>query len=112
LTANFAEILWLPMIVFITAFAAMIYFLTFTRRTKEGNELYAKWKGLRNFLNDFGKFETKDLPQIALWGKYLVYAMTFGCADKLMKTMQIKVQDLGPEYVGMTPYYNYHYMNS
>lgn len=109
---NDADMIFLPVVTFIVAFGALIYFLTFTRRTKEGNELYAKWNGLRNFLNDFGKFETKELPQVTLWGKYLVYAVTFGCAEKLVKTMKIKVQELGPEYMNATPYYNYQYMNS
>ena len=34
---------------------------------------------------DFGRMDTKDLPEIVLWEKYLAYAVTLGCADKLAK---------------------------
>lgn len=73
---------------------SFIYIITFTKRTKEGNELYLKWNGLKNFLNDFGKFEARDLPHIELWEKYLVYAVVFGSAKKLSKTMKIKFKEL------------------
>ncbi len=73
---------------------SFIYIITFTKRTKEGNELYLKWKGLKSFLNDFGNFEARDLPHIELWEKYLVYAVVFGNARKLSKTMKIKFKEL------------------
>lgn len=73
----------------------MIYFVTYTKRTKKGNEEYVKWKGLKNFMEDFGTMDTKELPEIELWDKYLVYAITLGCADKLSKVMEIKVKEMG-----------------
>lgn len=36
--------------------------------------------------------DEKELPEVVLWEKYLVYAVALGCADKLSKTMQIKIQ--------------------
>ena len=65
-----------------------------SKRTKKGHEEYEKWKGLENFLKDFGKFKERDLPHIELWEKYLVYAMAFGIADRLAKTMQVKFKEL------------------
>jgi uncharacterized membrane protein len=50
--------------------------------------------GLNRFLKDFGKFKTRDLPQIELWEKYLVYAVVFGSAKKLAKTMEIKFSEM------------------
>lgn len=88
------EILFLPIVVLGASVVSLIYFATITKRTKEGNNDYAKWKGLKNFLNDFGSFETKDLPQVTLWEKYLVYATVFGFANKVAKTMKIKFEEM------------------
>ncbi len=74
--------------------ASLIYVISFTKRTKKGNEYYRRWNGLKNFLNDFGKFEARDLPHIELWEKYLVYAVVFGVAKKLSKTMEIKFKEM------------------
>lgn len=81
-------------LVIISSIAALIYFLVFIKRTKKGNEDYRKWIGLRNFMKDFGRMDEKDLPEIHLWEKYLVYAVTLGCADTLAKTMKLKLQEL------------------
>ncbi|MDD3341913.1 MAG: DUF2207 domain-containing protein [Bacilli bacterium] len=83
--------------------ALLIYYGTITRRTKEANEEYSKWKGLKNFLQDFGQFKKRELPQIELWEKYLVYAVDFGIAEKLAKQMAIKVQEYNLDAAG-TPY--------
>ncbi len=76
------------------AIVAFIYFVSITKKTVSGNEQYSLWKGLKNFLKDFGKFENKDLPQVFLWEKYLVYALVFGEAKKLSKTMSIKFTEI------------------
>lgn len=78
----------------VLSIGSFIYFIAFTKKTQKGNEDYTRWRGLKNFLNDFGKFDYKDLPQIVLWEKYLVYALTFGLATKLSKTMEIKFKEL------------------
>ena len=72
-----------------------------TAISPNGNELYTKWHALRNFLNDFGTFSEKELPEIALWEKYLVYANIFGLADKLRKQMEVKVPNLNDDISGM-----------
>ena len=71
----------------------IIYSLVFNKRTKKGNEHYKRWVAFKNFLNDFGNFEVKDLPEIALWERYLVYAVVFGLADKVNKVMNVKIQE-------------------
>lgn len=94
----------LGVMLMIAGIAAAIYFLSISKRTVTGNEDYVRWNGLKNFLNDFGKFENRDLPQVVIWEKYLVYALVFGNADKLAKTMSIKFAEI---YQG-----NNHMMNN
>lgn len=81
-------------IVMVFAIASLIYFATFSKRNKEANLEYIKWIGLKNFMEDFGRMDEKELPEIVLWEKYLVYAVTLGCADKLAKDMEIKAKEL------------------
>lgn len=78
----------------IIIFISSIYFITFTKRTEKGNEHFLKWQGLKNFLDDFGNFKDRDLPHINLWEKYLVYAVVFGNAKRLAKTMEIKFKEM------------------
>lgn len=85
---------FLAMLLIIVSFATIIYMILFKKRTKSGNEQFAKWNGLKKFMNDFGSMDTKDLPEIYLWEKYLVYAVSLGCADKLAKTMKIKIDEM------------------
>lgn len=84
--------LWM-IVGFIAGIVAVGYYLSFTKRTVEGNEEYSRWKGLKNFINDFGQFKERELPQIELWEKYLVYAVDFGIAEKLAKQMEIKIKE-------------------
>ena len=85
---------------YLVSFCTIFYFATYKKRSKTGSEAYYKWLGLKNFMNDFGNFEEKELPEITLWEKYLVYAVSLGCAKKLSKTMEIKVKEL--ENTGQT----------
>ncbi|HLE07710.1 MAG TPA: DUF2207 domain-containing protein [archaeon] len=57
------------------------------RRTPLGAEHYAKWKGLKKFLSDFGIMKEKMPKEVYLWEQYLVFATTFGIADKVSKYM-------------------------
>jgi uncharacterized membrane protein len=85
----------LSVIIIVMFVVGMVYYLTFFKRTAKGNEHYSMWNGLKNFIKDFGQFSHRDLPHVELWEKYLVYAMSFGLAAKLAKTMAIKFKEMG-----------------
>lgn len=76
--------------------ALFVYFVYTSRQryTQFGINEKSKWLALKNFLNDFGHFSDKELPDIILWERYLVFAVIFGCADKLRKQMEIKYAEL------------------
>lgn len=59
------------------------------RRTKQGAEQYARWKGLKRFLKDFSDMKTAPPASIAVWEAYLVYAVTFGISKKVLKQMKL-----------------------
>ncbi|MEG1506678.1 MAG: DUF2207 domain-containing protein [Bacilli bacterium] len=84
-----------------------IYTLMVTKKTVKGIEHYSKWKAFKNFLNDFGTFETKELPEVILWERYLVYATIFGLADKVEKAINVKINEMSidDQPVFIYPYY-------
>jgi len=101
----------LQIITIVLSILALIYFTTFTKRTEEGNIEYLKWMALRKFMVDFGTMNEKDLPDVMLWEKYLVYALTLGCADRLAKSMAIKVKELEKTGTTINPMFSMLYFN-
>ena len=96
-------------ILIVSAIISMLYFLLFTKKTVKGNEHYRKWKGLKYFMEDFGTMDKKELPEIALWEKYLVYAVSLGCANKLAKTMELRITEFtDADFINLN--YNMHIM--
>ena len=46
------------------------------------------WKGLKHYMEDFSMLDKREVPEITLWDKYLVYATAFGIADKVLKQLK------------------------
>ena len=101
----------LAIITFISSIFSFIYFLAFTKKTKKGNEHYHKWMALKKFMEDFGTMNEKELPEIYLWEKYLVYALTLGCAKKLAKSMEIRMQNWQVDENVSNAFLNINYMH-
>ena len=85
--------------IYITSYIAIwlgvgvsFYVFGASKRTKNGMLEYKKWMAFKKFLNDFGRFDEKELPEIVLWEKYIVYATVLGVAERLEKTMKIKME--------------------
>ena len=76
------------------SFIFIIYLGFIKRKSEKGIEHYAMWKAFKNFLNDFGAFSTKELPEVILWERYLVYATIFGLAKKVQKNMNVKIKEM------------------
>ena len=61
--------------------------------------------------NTPGNFEVKELPEIKLWERYLVYATIFGIANKVQKTMKIKLDEMNIDTTNPT-IHDYIYFNA
>lgn len=77
-----------------SAFIFIIYIACIKRKSEKGIEHYARWNAFKKFLKDFGTFDTKELPEIILWERYLVYATIFGLAEMVEKAMNVKIKEL------------------
>lgn len=47
-----------------------------------------KLYGLKRFLEDFSKIDTKEVLEVKLWDEYLMFAYLFGIADKVAKQLK------------------------
>ena len=74
--------------------------------TEKGRIEQAKWKGLKKYMEDFSLLNEKEVPDLVLWEKFLVFATAFGISDKVIKQLKIKYPEL-QEMNG----YDYVYMN-
>ncbi len=105
------------MLLIIPAIVSIIYFSTFTKKTKKGNEDYHKWTAFKKFLLDFGRMQEKELPEIYLWEKYLVYATSLGIADEVSKQMKVRLQNINTTdttftFMYLNNWYFYHSLNN
>ena len=72
----------------------IIYVCSLKYMTPKGVLHYKKWMALKKFMLDFGNMDEKELPEIIVWEKYLVYATVLGCADKLRKDMKTRFDQM------------------
>ncbi len=84
----------LTFLVIFATIVYLIYLFTFNKRTVRGNDHFVRWSAFKKFLEDFGRFNEKELPDITLWERYLVYANIFGIASKVSNTMKVKFNEL------------------
>jgi len=62
--------------------------------TQKGIDEAEKWKGLKRYMEDFSLLNEREVPELVLWEKYLVFATAFGIADKVLKQLKIKYPEL------------------
>lgn len=57
--------------------------------TQYGANEQAKWFGLYNFLNSDTLLNEKDVQDVVLWEKYLIYATAFGISEKVINAIKV-----------------------
>ena len=80
--------------------------------TQFGEDEYAKWRGLYNFLNSETLMNERTVVELIIWEKYLVYATAFGISDKVIKAISVRCTEanmsMSPvlgNYYFRTPYF-------
>jgi len=76
---------------------------TLRRRRKDWARENELWKALERFLEDFSDFKEIPAEAYKLWDKYLVFAILFGQAKKLVKVLPRIIQDqkaTAPVWIG------------
>ncbi len=62
--------------------------------TQYGANEQAKWYGLYNFLNSNTLIKEREVYELPLWEKYLIYATAFGISEKVIKAIKIHAVEL------------------
>ena len=78
--------------------------------TQKGVNEQEKWKALKRYMEDFSLLNEREVPELVLWEKYLVYATAFGIADKVLRQLKIKYPELMNESYMMSNGYMYIYL--
>ncbi len=60
----------------------------------EGIDEIAKWKGLKKYMQEFSMLDKREVPEIAIWEYFLVFATVFGIADKVLEQLKIVYPDI------------------
>ncbi len=76
--------------------------------TQKGIDENEKWKGLKKYMEDFSMLDKRNVPEIVIWEKFLVYATVFGIADKVLKQLKIVYPNINEEW--NNNYYGYMYL--
>ena len=93
------------LLILLLSVISLVFLYNNKKRTVEGTYEYKKWKAIRNYLRDFGSFNDKEVPEIELWEKYLVFATLFGCSKKILKVM--KLEEIENPNMPSDIYYNF-----
>lgn len=57
--------------------------------TKKGVNEKSQWEGLKKYMEEFSLIKDREVPELVLWEKYLVYATAFGISDKVLKQLKV-----------------------
>jgi len=76
--------------------------------TQFGEDEYAKWKGLYDFLNSETLMNERTVVELPLWEQYLVYATAFGISDKVTAALKIRCPEMYNSPLLSNSYYTSH----
>lgn len=98
----FSFIFFLPLLFYVLIRGSMK-----TRiNSSKGTEIKLKWKALKKFMEDFSALKERELPELSVWERYLIYATAFGVAEKLLKELKL----VYPDFENTNFYSNYYNM--
>lgn len=112
----FLGIWGLPFIILATVPSIILCILSFkigkkyNTLTQKGTDEKEAWEGLKNYMSDFSMLDKREVPELVLWEKYLVFATTFGIADKVLKQLKVVYPEILDKSFGASNNYTYLYL--
>ena len=80
--------------------------------TQKGMDEREQWKAFKKYMEDFSLLKEKEVPALALWEKYLVFATAFGISEKVLKQLKVIYPEMTDVNSAMYTYSYIHIMNS
>ena len=62
--------------------------------TQFGEDEYAKWRGLYNFLNSETLMNERTAIEVYIWEQYLIYATAFGISEKVIAALKVRATEM------------------
>ncbi|MBO5478404.1 MAG: DUF2207 domain-containing protein [Clostridia bacterium] len=62
--------------------------------TQKGYEEQIQWEALARYMKEFSLLNEKEIPSLAVWEKYLVYATAFDIAEVVIEQMKAKYPEV------------------
>jgi uncharacterized membrane protein len=62
----------------------------YVKRTPSGALEAARWSAFRRYLKDFSRLEEAPAISLALWDRFLVYAIGFGLAEEVLEAARLR----------------------
>lgn len=82
-------------------------------RTQISVDEAEKWAGLKKYMEEFSLIKDREVPELVLWEKYLVFATVFGVAEKVIKQLKVVYPELSdPDSLGSSYAYMHVACNS
>lgn len=78
----------------------IIAFIFSKRKSMEGAKHEQYWKSFKKFLKNFSNLDKAELPQIAIWEHYLVYAAALGVAKEAIRELNAAYPNMDESYYG------------
>lgn len=72
----------------------IIYYLHITRLKENQIVYYEQWIGFKRYLSTYTLLKERNITDVAVWKKYLVYATAFGVAEKVIQVMKVDFPDI------------------
>ncbi len=69
-----------------------------------------QWMGLKRYMEEFSLMKEKEVPELVLWEKYLVYATAFGISEKVLKQLKVVYPQVSDEDYMRSHGYTYMYL--
>jgi Predicted membrane protein len=76
--------------------------------TQYGEDEYAKWRALYNFLDSETLMNERTIIELPMWEQYLVYATAFGISEKVIKALKIRCPNMADSPVLSNQFYHSH----
>ena len=78
--------------------------------TQKGIDEKEMWRSLKKYMEDFSMLDKREVPEIAIWEHFLVFATAFGIANKVLKQLKVVYPDLENNLDINTYTYTYMYL--
>ena len=90
----FTQTVWPALAGFTSSAIVMVLGFLMPRRTAAANELYWKYRGLRDYLRDFSRLNEAPPTHVVLWEHFIVMAVVFGIAEQVIEALRVRVPEI------------------